>query len=112
MLRNGQVRLVAVTSPQRMISLPNVPTMREVGLPNATMSPWWAVYVPAGTPPEIVAKLAGWANAVTTSPETREFMLKQGLEPFPGTPESTRKHLAATIEEWTRILKVTKIEPQ
>ncbi len=108
----GKVRNLAVTSPQRMISLPNVPTMREVGLPNATMSPWWAVYTPAGTPPAIVAKLAEWANAATTSPETREFMLKQGLEPFPGTPDSTRKHLTATIEEWSRILKVTKIEPQ
>ena len=108
----GKVRNLAVTSPQRMISLPEVPTMREAGLANATMSPWWAVYVPAKTPPDIVARLADWVNKVTTTPETKEFLLKQGLEPFPGTPDSTKKHLAATIEEWSRILKVVKIEPQ
>ncbi len=108
----GKVRNLAVTSPKRMISLPNVQTMTEAGLGNATMSPWWAVYAPAKTPPEIVAKLADWANKATNAPETAEFMLKQGLEPFPGTPESTAKHLAATIDEWARIVKIVKIEPQ
>ena len=108
----GKVRNLAVTSQQRMISLPNVPTMAEVGLGNATMSPWWAIYAPAKTPPEILAKLADWANKATTTPETAEFMLKQGMEPFPGTPESTAKHLAATIDEWGRIVKIVKIEPQ
>lgn len=108
----GKVRNLAVTAPQRMISLPGVPTIAEVGLANATMSPWWAVYVPARTPPEIVAKLADWANKATTAPETADFMLKQGMEPFPGSPESTAKHLAATIGEWSRIVKIVKIEPQ
>lgn len=108
----GKVRNLAVTSPTRMVSLPSVPTMREVGLPNATMSPWWAVYAPAKTSPDIITRIAGWVAKVTGGPEARDFMLKQGLEPFPGTPESTRRHLAATIDEWSRILKVTKIEPQ
>lgn len=108
----GKVRNLAVTAPQRMVSLPGVPTMREVGLANATMSPWWAIYVPARTSPDIVARLAEWANKVTTAPDTKEFMLKQGLEPFPGTPQSTREHLARTIQDWARILKVAKIEPQ
>lgn len=108
----GRVRNLAVTSPQRMVSLPDVPTMREVGLGNATMSPWWAIYVPAKTPAEIISGLSGWANQVTQSTETKDFLLKQGLEPLPGTPESARKHLAATIEEWSRTLKIAKIEPQ
>ncbi len=108
----GKVRNLAVTAPQRMISLPDVPTMAEAGLANATMSPWWAVYAPAKTPPEIVAKLADWASKATTAPDTADFMLKQGLEPFPGSPESTAKHLAATIGEWSRIVKIVRIEPQ
>lgn len=108
----GKVRNLAVTAPQRLISLPGVPTIAEVGLANATMSPWWAIYAPAKTPPEIVAKLADWANKATTAPDTADFMLKQGMEPFPGTPESTARHLAATIDEWARIVKIVKIEPQ
>lgn len=108
----GKVRNLAVTAPQRMISLPEVPTMREAGLANATMSPWWAVYAPSKTPADIIARLADWANKVTTTPEAKDFLLKAGLEPFPGTPESTRKHLDDTIVEWSRILKIAKIEPQ
>lgn len=108
----GKVRNLAVTSPERMISLPSVPTMKELGLANATMSPWWAIYAPAKTSRDIVAKLAEWAGKATSTAETRDFMLKQGLEPFPGTPDSTRKHLAATIDEWSRIIKIVKIEPQ
>jgi tripartite-type tricarboxylate transporter receptor subunit TctC len=106
------VRLLAVTTNERLSPLPGVPTMKHAGLANATMEPWWALYVPARTPPDIVARLDGWMNQIAISPETKEFLLKQGVEPFPGSPESTRKQPAATIEEWKRILTIAKIEPQ
>jgi tripartite-type tricarboxylate transporter receptor subunit TctC len=108
----GKVRILAVTSPSRMQSLPAVPTMREVGLGNATMSPWWALYAPAKTPKDIVAKLEGWINKVTSAAETKDFLLKQGVEPLPGTPGSTRRLLADTLAEWERIVKVVKFDPQ
>ncbi len=108
----GKVRIIAVTSPQRMVSLMNVPTMREVGLGNATMSPWWALFAPAATPGAIVAKLEAIINKVTTSDATRDFLLKQGVEPLPGTQETTRQKLVETLDEWGRIVKIVKIDPQ
>lgn len=108
----GKVRILAVTTPERLSSLPNVPTMREVGLGQATIAPWWAVFAPAKTPADILAKLEGWLNKVSSAPEAKEFLVKQGAEPLPGTQAKTREMLAASLKEWERIVKVAKIDPQ
>ena len=110
--RAGKVKILAVTSPQRLSSLPDVPTMREVGLGNATIAPWWALFAPAKTPADILAKLEGWLNKVSSAPEAREFLAKQGVEPLPGNQPRTREMLAELLKEWARIVSIAKIEAQ
>ena len=108
----GKVRLLAVTSPERLSSLASLPTMKEVALPNATIAPWWALFAPVKTPADILARLEGWLTKVATSPEAREFLIKQGAEPLPGTPQRTRAMLAEALKEWARIVSIAKIDPQ
>ncbi len=108
----GKVRLLAVTTPQRLSSLPDLPTMAQVGLPEVAVAPWWALFAPVKTPPEILAKLDGWLNTVARQPEAREFLVKQGIEPLPGTAAKTREMLAASLKEWARIVELAKITLQ
>ena len=109
--KQGIVRILAVTPARRIASLPNVPTMAEAGLPGATVASWWGAYVPAKTPPEVIAKLGGWLNAVVALPETKEALARQGAEPLAGSAEVARSMLAASIVEWERIVKIARIEP-
>lgn len=108
----GKVRILAVTTPERLSGMPNVPTMREVGLGNATVAPWWALMAPAKTPKDIIARLEGWLNKVSSAPEAREFLLKQGAEPLPGNQTRTREMMAASLKEWARIVAIANISPQ
>ena len=108
----GKVRILAVTTPQRLSSLPHLPTMREAGLGNATIAPWWAVFAPAKTPDDIVAKVSGWMNKVSSAPEASEFLVKQGAEPLPGNAVKTAAMLAESLKDWARIVSIAKIDPQ
>ena len=68
--------------------------------------------VPAGTPRPIVDKLAGWFNQITAAEDTKAFLARSALDPFPGSPESMAALLATETERWGRYVKLAKIEPQ
>ena len=69
--KQGKVKMIANSADRRASSVPELPTMAESGLPDATQTPWWAVWAPRGTSPEIIAKLEKWINQITAMPETR-----------------------------------------
>jgi len=108
----GKIRVLAVTSAKRSTSLPNVPTLQELGYKDFDITPWWAVVVPAGTPKPIIDKLAGWFNQITAAEDTKAFLARGALDPFPGSPESMAALLATETERWGRYVKLAKIEPQ
>ena len=110
--KTGKVKLLGVTPATRLSSLPNVPTMTEAGLPGASIAPWWAVFAPAKTPPEIVAKIEGWFNRISSARENREPLIAQGVEPLPGSSENTKALMALSMKSWEKITRLTKIEPQ
>ena len=58
--------------------------MHEAGLPGASIAPWRGAFVPAKTPPEVIAKLEGWFNKISSAPENREPLIAMGMEPRPG----------------------------
>jgi tripartite-type tricarboxylate transporter receptor subunit TctC len=70
------------------------------------------MYAPAGTPPDVIKKIADWLNQINAMPETREYLVRQGAEPLPGTPEGTAKKLADEIALWEKIMKIAKFETQ
>jgi len=107
----GKIRILAVTSAKRSTSLPNVPTLAELGYRDFDITPWWGVVVPAGTPKAIVDRLAGWFNQITAAEDTKAFLARSALDPFPGSPESMAALLATETERWGRYVKLAKIEP-
>ena len=108
----AKVRILAVTSAKRNSSLPDIPTLAELGLGDFDISPWWGVVVPAGTPRPIIDKLAGWFNQIVASEETRQFHARFAIDPLPGSPESMAALLKTEVERWGGFVKLAKIQPQ
>jgi tripartite-type tricarboxylate transporter receptor subunit TctC len=111
-LHPAKVRILAVTSAKRNSSLPDIPTLAELGLKDVDITPWWGVVVPAGTPRPVVERLAGWFNQITAMPETKQFLARQAAEAFPGSPESMAALMKADVERWGGFVRLARIEPQ
>ena len=107
-----KVRILAVTSAKRSGSLPDVPTLAELGLKEFDIAPWFGVVVPAGTPRPIVERLAGWFNQITNSEDTRQFLARSALDAFPGSPDSMAALLRSDLERWGGYVRLAKIEKQ
>lgn len=80
LIRGGRLRALAVSSPQRLPALPDVPTAAEAGIPKWQLSAWWGLVAPAGTPPTVVASLSNAALKALESPEVRGQLASQQLE--------------------------------
>jgi tripartite-type tricarboxylate transporter receptor subunit TctC len=104
--------MIANSADRRASALPDLPTMADAGLPEATQTPWWAVWGPRGMPKEVVGKLANWINQITAMKETQQFFITQGADPLPGSPEQTEKKLLESMKTWERVVTLAKIEPQ
>jgi tripartite-type tricarboxylate transporter receptor subunit TctC len=107
-----KVRILAVTSAKRSGSLPDVPTMMELGYKDFDITAWWGVVVPAGSPRPIVDRLAAWTNQITNSDETKTFLSRAALDAFPGSPEQMAALLKVDTERWGKYVRMAKIEPQ
>jgi len=107
-----KVRILAVTAAKRSATMPEIPTLAEAGVPGVDVAPWWGVVVPAGTPRPIIDRLAGWFNQITASDETRQFLARAALDPFPGSPEQMAALLKSEVERWGGFVKLAKIQPQ
>jgi len=106
------VRILAVTAAKRSATMPDIPTLAEAGVQGVDIAPWWGVVVPAGTPRPVIDKLAGWFNQITASDETRQFLARAALDPFPGSPEQMAALLRTEMERWGGFVKLAKIQPQ
>ena len=107
-----KVRILAVTAAKRSSTMPEIPTLAEAGVPGVDVAPWWGVVVPAGTPRPIIDRLADWFNQITASDETRQFLARAALDPFPGSPEQMAGLLKSEVERWGGFVKLAKIQPQ
>lgn len=106
----GRLRILAVTGPERSPVLPDAPTMAEAGMPGAEFVIWFGIFVPAGTPQHIVARLN---QAVVKSLQLREVQQQlsaQGLDPRSSRPEELAKLLRGDIAKWARIIKSAGIK--
>ncbi len=111
-VRAGKLRALAVTTRDRVSMAPNIPAMAEAGVAGYDISAWFALFLPANAPRDIVQKLADTSNAIMTSDRAREYLNKIGAEPFPGTPESLAKFVDSETEKWGRLVKAAGIEPE
>ncbi len=86
LIREGQVRALLVSTPQRALDLPDVPTPAEAGLRDAESAIWFGLFVPAKTPHEIVEKMHDAGKRVLAAPQMQESLKKLGVSPSPMTP--------------------------
>ncbi len=102
--RAGRVRLLAVTSPERLAAAPEIPTLAEKGLPFVRFG-WLGVCAGAGTPQPVISLLNREIGAVVQSPDYRAMSDKAGTVALSSTPEELAKILADTYEQTARISK-------
>jgi len=105
LIREGKIRALAVTSPQRSSELPDVPTMAESGYPGLTTVTYYGFWGPAGAPGEVVNKINGEINEALKSPELRANLVRAGFEPTGGSPEDFAKLIAEQLQKWMPIVK-------
>ncbi|UUX97246.1 tripartite tricarboxylate transporter substrate binding protein [Aquabacterium sp. J223] len=112
LVKAGRVRALAVTSLQRIPSMPQVPTVAESGFPDFEDYTWTGLFGPAGLPAEIVATLNAAANEVLRQPDLSEKLAAAGLERTGGTPAEFAAYLQREVAKWGRIVKETGISAQ
>jgi tripartite-type tricarboxylate transporter receptor subunit TctC len=112
-VKAGKVRGLAVTSTKRSPAVPELPTVNEaLGLKDYELIAYFAMYVPAGTPPDVIAKLNKAANAAASSKEVQDKFAGIGFAVEPGTPEDLAKRGVTETAKWAKAIKDAKIEPQ
>jgi tripartite-type tricarboxylate transporter receptor subunit TctC len=112
-VKGGKIRGLAVTSTKRSPAIPELPTVNEaLGIKDYELIAYFAMFAPAGTPPEIVARLNQAINAAASSKELQEKFAPIGFVVEPGTPEALAQRTKLETAKWAKAIKDAKIEPQ
>ncbi|MFO1076060.1 MAG: tripartite tricarboxylate transporter substrate-binding protein, partial [Geminicoccaceae bacterium] len=92
---------------ERSPSMPDLPTIAESGLPGYETYTWNALFVPAGTPPDVIAKLNEAAVAAVGDPEVKAKLETMGASVVGSTPEQLAKHVQAELDKWGPVVKAS-----
>ena len=104
-ITSGKIRTLAAASPKRNPLLPQVPTFAELGLPAVNVALWYGLMAPAGTPPEIIARINREVNQALKSPDVLERFAAQGTEPLGGSPEQAAAYVKQELDRWGPVVK-------
>jgi tripartite-type tricarboxylate transporter receptor subunit TctC len=104
-IKAGKLRPIAVGSPQRVASAPDVPTTAEAGMPNLLTENWYGMVAPAKTPPQIVAVLNKAAIEAMKDPEVVSKLASQGAILVGDTPDQFRAYIAGETKKWAAVIK-------
>jgi tripartite-type tricarboxylate transporter receptor subunit TctC len=104
-IEDGKLRPLAVTGAARVDALKAVPTMGEAGMKDFVVSAWFGVYAPAGTPPAVVQRLNQAIVGIMATPEMRETLSKQGIDPVTGSPDDLANLMKGEIVRWAAIVE-------
>jgi tripartite-type tricarboxylate transporter receptor subunit TctC len=105
LIKAGKIRGIAVTSPHRMPSLPEVATVAESGFPGYEDYTWIGFFAPAGTPKAIVDKLNHDVAAILRLPDTKERLAVLGFDPINNTPEEFTAYIRVEVTKWAKVIK-------
>ncbi len=108
-IKSGKLKALAITSKQRVPALPDVPTLEEAGVQGAESGSWLGLLAPAGTPPEVVAKVSQGLRQVLAMPDVQEQLLAQGALAKGGTPADFERLIATDRKRYARIIIDNKI---
>ena len=109
-VKNGQLRALAVSSPTRLATLPDLPTVAESGYTGFEADQWYGVVAPAGTPAAVVAKLNAQINLALGSPDIKTRLLSEGAIATPATPEAFGQLIARELARWKPVIQSGRIK--
>jgi tripartite-type tricarboxylate transporter receptor subunit TctC len=111
-VRDGKLTALAVSTAKRSSVLPNVPTIAEAGLPGFDYSLWVGLFAPAGTPADVVDKIARDVRAASQSSEVKERFATLGAEPMPMSPAEFKQFVETEITDSAKVIKAAGIKAQ
>jgi tripartite-type tricarboxylate transporter receptor subunit TctC len=109
LVKAGKLKALATASPQRLPTLPELPTVAESGLPGFQAFEWNAVFAPAATPGDIVARMEGELQQVLTSPAVRQRLDELGALPAKGGAKELDRFVKAETAQWAKVIKAAGI---
>jgi tripartite-type tricarboxylate transporter receptor subunit TctC len=104
-VRAGKLRVLAVTTEQRLADLPEVPTVAELGYPAYEISSWQGVFAPAGTPKEIVDRIGREVIDLIKTAEVTTRIRNEGAVPIASTPAEFAARFKSEVEKWTKVTR-------
>jgi len=111
-VKGGKLRALGVSGKQRSPLAPDIPTIDEAGVKGYEMSYWFAAYVPAKTPPAVVARLNALLLEASKGPAMKSFYATTGTDVFTSSPDELAKFQAAESAKWGKIIKAAKIQAE
>jgi tripartite-type tricarboxylate transporter receptor subunit TctC len=110
-VRSGRLRALAVSSPQRLDTLKDVPTVAESGYPGFDADQWYGIVAPAGTPAALVAQLNAEINKALRLPDVAQQLATEGAMPMPTTPQAFGELIRKEIPRWAEVVKAGNVQP-
>ena len=109
-ISSGKLKILAVTSANRSTLLPEIPTLKEVGINNFEVVTYYGLLAPADTPKIIIDRISKAMQDASKKPETQDFLKKQGAEAISSSPEKTDLIIKEETEKWARVAKLAKYD--
>ncbi len=110
-VKAGRLKALGVTSAERSALLPDLPTLRESGLPDIQAVPWFAYMAPKGTPQPVVDRMSREIAAVLAEPETRQKLLTAYFDPVGSTPPQLAAFMREELQRWKPVIERAGLKP-
>ncbi|MEQ1773323.1 MAG: tripartite tricarboxylate transporter substrate binding protein [Burkholderiales bacterium] len=106
-IRTGKLRALAVTTAKRAALVSELPTMMESGMPGFEVNNWYGLVAPVKVPPDIIATLNRQVRVALESPDVKDSMQKQGIDPAGGTPDEFGAYIKSELAKWSKVIRVS-----
>ena len=111
-VRDGRMKALALTGPQRLTALPDYPTLIEAGLAGVEVENWYALLAPAGTPPDRIGRIHAVISAALSRPDTLRSYVDQGQRVVNMDPEQSAAFIRAEVEKWAEVVRAAGMRPE
>lgn len=106
-IRDGRLRALCITSAKRTSILPQVPTLQEAGIKDAEFETWYGLFARTGVPPAIVSKINASIAKILASPDVREMLKRNSIEPGGGSPEAFERYVRVDVDRVANVIRIS-----